>query len=108
MRDRALLRDPVLLGLVGLTVAAVLWFLLGPGGTRSSWLIQTGLDVARVAALSGQIMAALSAPVDLDGRELRIGGSVGVATGPAGDPDRLLRDADAAMYRVKQDRKAAV
>jgi diguanylate cyclase (GGDEF)-like protein/PAS domain S-box-containing protein len=62
---------------------------------------------ARVAALAEQIVAAVSAPVDLDGRALRIGASVGVATGPAGDPDRLLRDADAAMYRTKQHRKAA-
>ncbi|MEV4510325.1 sensor domain-containing diguanylate cyclase [Dactylosporangium sp. NPDC049525] len=60
----------------------------------------------RVAALAEQIVAALCAPVDLDGRPLRIGASVGVATGPAGDPDRLLREADAAMYRTKQHRKA--
>ncbi|MET7425010.1 diguanylate cyclase [Dactylosporangium sp. NPDC005555] len=65
-------------------------------------------DPDRVDALTAQIVAALSTPVDLDGVLLRIGASVGVATGPAGDPDRLLRAADAAMYRTKQHRKAGV
>ncbi len=96
------------------TVAARLTALLHPGdlavrlGGDEFAVLPADPYPGRVAALSGQIMAALSVPVELDGRKLRIGGSVGVATGPAGDPDRLLRDADAAMYRVKQDRKAAV
>ncbi|MDG6106705.1 GGDEF domain-containing protein [Dactylosporangium aurantiacum] len=95
------------------TVAARLTALLHPGdlavrlGGDEFAVVPADPHPDRAGALSGQIVAALSAPVDLDGRALPVGGSVGVATGPAGDPDRLLRDADAAMYRTKQDRKAA-
>lgn len=93
------------------TVAARLTALLHPGDLAvrlgGDEFAVLPADPDRVADLAGRIAAALSAPVELDGRALRIGGSVGVATGPAGDPDRLLRDADAAMYRAKQGRKAA-
>lgn len=45
---RSLLSDPVLLGMGGLSVAVVGWFLVGPGDSRSPWLIQAGLDVTLV------------------------------------------------------------
>ncbi|MFC5002031.1 diguanylate cyclase domain-containing protein [Dactylosporangium cerinum] len=95
------------------TVAGRLTALLHPGdlaarlGGDEFAVLVADPHPARVDTLTGQIVAALSAPIDLDGRPLRVGASVGVATGPAGDPDRLLRDADAAMYRTKHHRKAA-
>jgi EAL domain-containing protein (putative c-di-GMP-specific phosphodiesterase class I) len=56
--------------------------------------------------LGERILAALSEPVTLEGRELRMGASIGVAmTGATQDKDGtvkgLLRDADQAMYGAK-------
>ena len=57
-------------------------------------------DVARVA---GRLIAALSAPFAVDGRELFVTASVGTAAFPAdgSDAGALLRNADAAMYAAK-------
>lgn len=62
-----------------------------------------------VAAVSRRISDAVGAPLDLAGRPVRVGCSVGIAvdTGglvPAAD---LVRQADAAMYLVKGARKRA-
>jgi diguanylate cyclase (GGDEF)-like protein/PAS domain S-box-containing protein len=61
-----------------------------------------GPDEARAAA--SKVLRALLAPVELEGRTLEPGGSIGVALFPAdGDqPEALLRRADEAMYRAKQ------
>src|SRR5689334_12512342 len=45
---RTLRPDPVLLGLGLLALACVPWFLVGPGGHGTSWLLQTSLDVSLV------------------------------------------------------------
>ncbi|MEU4425935.1 GGDEF domain-containing protein [Actinoplanes sp. NPDC024001] len=49
------------------------------------------------------VQAAVTAPVDVDGQLVQVGVSIGVAVSGDGavDPDHLLREADAAMYRVK-------
>jgi diguanylate cyclase (GGDEF)-like protein/PAS domain S-box-containing protein len=57
--------------------------------------------------LAGRVFEAIRAPVLINGREIAITGSVGIAasskSGPG--PDDLLRLADAAMYRAKSDGK---
>ncbi|MDP8970247.1 MAG: EAL domain-containing protein [Actinomycetota bacterium] len=54
-----------------------------------------------------RIAAALDRPFVLDGRELVVTASVGVATSGGHDsPDELLRRADAAMYRAKERGRA--
>ncbi|MET8153225.1 diguanylate cyclase domain-containing protein [Actinoplanes sp. NPDC049668] len=45
--------------------------------------------------------AALAQPIEVDGHSLRVAASVGVVAGAGVDPNALLRQADAAMYRVK-------
>ena len=57
-------------------------------------------DVARVAE---KILEALARPFLVEGQELSISGSVGIALFPedGDEPRNLLRHADAAMYRVK-------
>jgi diguanylate cyclase (GGDEF)-like protein/PAS domain S-box-containing protein len=57
-------------------------------------------DAARAAAA---ILAALATPFEVQGQELAVGASIGIATYPAdGDAaDELLRRADIAMYRSK-------
>ncbi len=56
-------------------------------------------------ALAQRIIAEMSEPFDLDGHQAVIGTSVGIATAPLEDisPDKLLRNADLALYRAKGD-----
>jgi len=51
-----------------------------------------------------KILRALEPPCMVDGREFRIGASIGISVFPAdaGDGEALLRNADVAMYRAKQ------
>ena len=60
-------------------------------------------------AVVERITAALAAPVLLDGVELSVSASIGVALSDRrSTPDDLLSDADAAMCRAKQRRDAAL
>ena len=54
-------------------------------------------------ALAARISAALGEPLDVAGTEVFPSGSIGIAlaTGEDDSPERLLREADAAMYRAK-------
>lgn len=54
--------------------------------------------------LAQQILEALGAPVQVDGRSLHIGTSIGISVYPqdGGSADLLLMHADVAMYRSKQ------
>jgi predicted signal transduction protein with EAL and GGDEF domain len=55
--------------------------------------------------LASRLIETVSAPYDLDGHQVIVGMSVGVALAP-GDgthPDGLTKDADLAMYRAKAD-----
>jgi diguanylate cyclase (GGDEF)-like protein len=51
-----------------------------------------------------KILRSLEAPFQVDGREFKIGASIGISLFPAdgGDGETVLRNADAAMYRAKQ------
>lgn len=55
--------------------------------------------------LIDRLLVAIAAPVSLDGVQLRVSGSVGVAYFPQAsgiEPEQLLRQADHAMYEAKQ------
>ncbi|HYF54166.1 MAG TPA: EAL domain-containing protein [Salinarimonas sp.] len=56
-------------------------------------------------ALAERMVAALSQPFEIDGHQISIGASVGIAVGPhdGREPDNLLRSADMALYRAKAD-----
>jgi diguanylate cyclase (GGDEF)-like protein len=58
-------------------------------------------DAVRIAH---RIVEVVGAPFDLGGRETVVGASVGIAHDADGttDPDELLRNADAALYRAKE------
>ena len=60
-------------------------------------------EAAEATLLAQRIIAAISEPFDLDGHRAVIGTSVGIATNPgeAPSPDKLLRNADLALYRAK-------
>jgi diguanylate cyclase (GGDEF)-like protein len=62
-------------------------------------------DPAEATSLAQRIIKLMSEPYDLDGHQAVIGASIGIAVGP-GDglrPDKLLRNADLALYRAKGD-----
>jgi diguanylate cyclase (GGDEF)-like protein/PAS domain S-box-containing protein len=56
-------------------------------------------DRARLDALGRRLLTEVVAPIEVEGRELWLGASIGIATGRTAD--ELLRDADLAMYRAK-------
>ncbi|MGZ5850714.1 MAG: putative bifunctional diguanylate cyclase/phosphodiesterase, partial [Methyloceanibacter sp.] len=60
-------------------------------------------------ALANDLVRAIARPYDLGGNRLTITASVGVSTAADGceDPDRMLRNADVALYRAKTDGRNA-
>src|SRR3984957_2428985 len=62
-------------------------------------------DPGDATSLAQRIISLLGEPFDIDGQQVLIGVSIGIAVGP-GDglsPDKLLRNADLALYRAKGD-----
>jgi len=62
-------------------------------------------EPAEATALAQQIIEWMSEPYDIDGHQAIVGASIGIAVSP-GDgsiPDKLLRNADLALYRAKGD-----
>ena len=69
-------------------------------------IVQTALEQpADAATLANRTIEAISAPYDIDGHQVTIGTSVGIAIGPndGTDPDQLMRNADLALYRGKSE-----
>ena len=60
-------------------------------------------DPADATTLAQEIIAWISEPYDIDGQQAMVGTSIGIAVSPGdGDaPDKLLRNADLALYRAK-------
>ena len=60
---------------------------------------------ADATALALRIIEAVSAPYTIDGQQVVIGTSVGIAVGPSDgmSPDQLIRNSDLALYRAKAD-----
>jgi diguanylate cyclase (GGDEF)-like protein len=76
------------------------------GGDEFS-IVQSGTKqtIAAAAALAARVVEALSVPFDLDEHHVVIGASVGIAIAPddGDDADRLLKNADMALYQSKDD-----
>jgi diguanylate cyclase (GGDEF)-like protein len=69
-------------------------------------IVQAGTDQpAHASLLAERIIEVLGKPFDIDGHEVTIGASVGIAVSGAdgGDADTLLKHADMALYRAKAD-----
>jgi diguanylate cyclase (GGDEF)-like protein/PAS domain S-box-containing protein len=64
-------------------------------------------DTASV--LAERLLAVISEPYELDGHMVAVGASIGIAlaSNDGSDPDRLLKQADMALYRAKGDGKGA-
>jgi diguanylate cyclase (GGDEF)-like protein len=75
------------------------------GGDEFAIVIAGG-DAGIAVRVAERIVAAVGEPFEIAGTEVRVGASVGVAISGGGrDGNQLLRDADMAMYQVKQGTK---
>ena len=69
-------------------------------------IVQISSDPPKeTTALAARIIEVLSAPYDLDGHQVVIGTSIGIAIAPndGTDADALLKHADLALYRTKSE-----
>jgi diguanylate cyclase (GGDEF)-like protein len=73
------------------------------GGDEFAVLLPEVADEAEAVAVAERLVASMRSPVIVSGREVLARASAGVRLGRAGeeDPERLLRDADMAMYAAK-------
>ena len=75
------------------------------GGDEFAVLIDEVAGQAGARQVAARVLRRLQEPVMISGTEVAPGASVGVAAGgtsrPYAEPEALLRDADAAMYRAK-------
>nr|WP_240942456.1 sensor domain-containing diguanylate cyclase [Planosporangium thailandense] len=75
------------------------------GGDEFAVLITGDPDLSAVSAVAGRIHAQLEEPFGVEGRQVRIGASIGIAVFPDHAPDHsgLVRRADNAMYQAKRN-----
>lgn len=79
------------------------------GGDEFVVLLDGMSSTADATLVAERLSRALLEPLDVGGTTVQVGVSVGIATSERvpGSADDVMRDADAAMYRVKQARAAA-
>jgi len=77
------------------------------GGDEFAILLNRDPDGDVAERVAGRICERLKEPFQIDGEQVEIGGSIGIALFPedATDYDALMRGADAAMYVAKRDTK---
>jgi len=79
------------------------------GGDEFALLLPIGSGADAALATARRIAAEIRVPFSVDRLALELGASIGIALFPdhGGDPDRLLRCADVAMYLAKREQAAA-
>lgn len=75
------------------------------GGDEFAILLRGVSESARAMAVSDAINHDIAHPIDIDGQEIHVGASCGVALAPlhTGNPMELLGNADLALFRAKTD-----
>ncbi|MFI4994362.1 MAG: EAL domain-containing protein [Hyphomicrobiales bacterium] len=85
-------------------------FIARVGGDEFIVITVGGKQGAAAAELAQRLQAAMSGDIEVSGRQLRIGLSIGIATCPAdgSDPTTLLANADLALYRAKAEGRGSI
>jgi two-component system cell cycle response regulator len=73
------------------------------GGDEFAIILEGLTDVLNVAIVAQDVLQRLSEPLVLYGHETTVSASVGIAVRPPSEGERLLKDADAAMYHAKRN-----
>ena len=75
------------------------------GGDEFAIILADGFDPDRPRALAQAILDAVADPIEAAGHRIATGTSVGIAMFPSdgGDAEQLIKNADLALYRAKQD-----
>ena len=78
------------------------------GGDEFGIVITDLQDAEYATSLAWRLSDAVNQPIDLNGQRVNMSVSIGIATSTNGDTtsDRLLKDADLALYRAKADGRA--
>ena len=77
------------------------------GGDEFAILVEDGPDLSRAMAVANRMIESLRLSFPIEGQEITVGGSVGIAAarGDTTRADELLRNADVAMYIAKANGK---
>ncbi len=80
------------------------------GGDEFVMVLTSVTSPEKVAALSDRLIATMKRHFTIEDQKVEIGASIGVALypGDGGNPEALLRAADTALYRVKDEGRGAV
>jgi diguanylate cyclase (GGDEF)-like protein len=73
------------------------------GGDEFAIIIEDLVEAQDAARVADDLVKILSEPYIVNGHEIPVGVSIGIAVSPPSKGDRLLKDADAAMYRAKRE-----
>jgi predicted signal transduction protein with EAL and GGDEF domain len=75
------------------------------GGDEFAIILGEGFDEDRPRALAQTVLDGLAEPLEASGHTIATGVSIGIAISPGdgSDADMLLKNADLALYRAKQD-----
>ena len=73
------------------------------GGDEFAVLLDDGPELGHAVTVANRIVDVLRTPFPIEGQEIVVGGSIGIAVGRSGSTDaaELLRNADVAMYTAK-------
>jgi diguanylate cyclase (GGDEF)-like protein/PAS domain S-box-containing protein len=85
-------------------------FIARVGGDEFTVITMEGTQPSNAEALADCLLAAVEDDIEIDGRHLRIGLSIGVAVYPTDGADAtiLLANADAALYRAKAEARGSI
>jgi len=76
------------------------------GGDEFTLLLDDVCDAREATMIAERVLSTLKIPFELEGRELFVDASIGIAVATADSaPHEVMRDADVAMYRAKADGK---
>ena len=85
-------------------------FLARLGGDEFTLILTEGAQPAAAEAAAARLLTTVAEEIEIGTQHLRIGMSIGVAVFPADgkDPAALLANADAALYRAKQEGRGSI